>query len=395
MSHEAPSILKQLKLSFLGIGITIGLVFPFYASFFVDWKPGMLLWFCTGSVVAGIITGVVNYKLLEWRLISKLRQLAVASERMRNGDLREGCGVRSHDTVGEIMESFDTMTGSLRETIRDMAVSAHKVDGTATEIGSAMALLDSNMAEHRTNSHEIIQVIRGMADSADSILKLADESGKSASSADELVRGGVDFVTSVEQAISVLDASSVKISANATSLESSAKEVQSAIADIRAIAQQTNLLALNAAIEAARAGEQGRGFAVVADEVRKLSDQAAQATERIDKVLKRVSEDVASTVSLSDENIGAVQAGLEASRRSSETFMKIEQTTSIMKRAVDAVREAADDQQMLVGLVQARIKDNEVHTENVAKYTASCVSDAKRMAESARSLNEATKKFTV
>ncbi len=395
MNHGGSSILNQLKFSFLGFGLSMGLVFPFYASFFVDWKDGMLVWFTIGCIIAGITIGIVNHKLLEWLLIRKLRLIAIASDRIRKGDLREGCGVHSRDTVGEITEGFDAMTTGLRETIRDIAQSASLVDTTAKEIGTAMASMDNNMVEHRTNATEILKVVNGLAGAADSILGLAAEAGQSASSADELVHNGFTHVKATEQAISALDAASVKISANASSLENSAKEVEKAISDIRAIAEQTNLLALNAAIEAARAGEQGRGFAVVADEVRKLSEQAAQATKHIDNVLKQVSKDVASTVLLSTENAGAVQAGLEASKQSSETFVQIEQATTAMKRSVEAVHDAADDQQMLVGLVRSRIAENEKHTEEVATYTSACVTEAGRMVDAARVLNNTTTKFVV
>jgi len=395
MSQAAPSILNQLKISFLGFGLSMGLVFPFYANFFVTWKEGMLVWFCLGCLVAGTTIGIINHKLLEVLLVRKLRQIAVASERMRKGDLREGCGVRSHDTVGEITEGFDAMASGLRETIRDMANSASLVDTTAKEIGTAMASMDNDMVEHRTNAGEILKVVNGLSDAADSILSLSGEAGKVASSAEDLVRSGFTHVVATEQAISLLDGASIKISANADSLNTSAKEVETAIAVIRAIADQTNLLALNAAIEAARAGEQGRGFAVVADEVRKLSEQAAQATKRIDDVLKQVSRDVASTVALSNENAGAVKAGLEASKQSSETFVQIEQATSAMKRSVDAVHDAADDQQMLVGIVRSRIADNEAHTQSVATHTASCVTKAQQMVEAASNLSNTTKKFIV
>jgi methyl-accepting chemotaxis protein len=328
-------------------------------------------------------------------LLSKLRQVAMAADRIRKGDLREGCGVRSRDTIGEITEGFDAMTMSLRETIKDISSAANVVDNSAREIGETMSSLDGNMAEHRSNSREIIHVVNGLSDASDSILTLSSEAGEGASSVDSLVQLGVTHVKASEQAISVLDTASKKISANATSLQTSAKEVEAAIADIRAIADQTNLLALNAAIEAARAGEQGRGFAVVADEVRKLSEQAAQATRRIDSVLKRVSQDVASTVELSNENAGAVREGLEASRLSSEIFVQIEQSTSAMRHSVDAVREAADDQQTLVGIVRTRIAENEVRTDDVAQYTASCLSDVQQMVQTAHDLNDITKKFVV
>ena len=371
----------------------MGLVFPFYANFFVVWKEGMLLWFCVGCVVAGITIGIINHKLLEWLLIRKLHLVAVAAERIRKGDLHQGCGVRSSDTVGEITEGFDAMVNSLRTTLHDMAESANSVDMAAREIGSSMQSLGTNMDEYRLDEHEISKVIQGMADAANSILSLSDAAGNSAKSADELVRNGVTQVTATEKAISVLDEASRKISANATSLQVSSKEVETAVSSIRAISEQTNLLALNAAIEAARAGEQGRGFAVVADEVRKLSEQAAQATKRIDTVLKRVNIDVASTVSISEENANAVRDGLQASKSSSEIFVQIEEATAAMQNSVGAVREAADDQQMLVGIVLSRIAENHTRTDGVAELTSHCIEEAEHMVEAARGLNETTQKF--
>lgn len=389
------SILKQLQLSFLGFGLLMGLVFPLYANFFVSWKEGMLFWFCLGCIVAGITIGIVNHKLLEWLLISKLRQVAVAAERIRNGNLREGCGVRSADTIGEITEGFDGMATSLRNTLGEISQSANAVDRTAREIGASMQTLGSNMGKYGQNSHEITQVVNGMADAATSILDLADKARNSASAADELVRHGVAQVQATEQAIAVLDEASRKISANAASLERSAQEVETAVSAIRTIADQTNLLALNAAIEAARAGEQGRGFAVVADEVRKLSEQATQATMRIDKVLKQIGVDVASTVGVSAENAQAVSAGLQASRSSSQTFIQIEQATGEMKHSVEAVREAADDQHMLVGLTLSRITENQAHIDSATDMATRCIGEAERMASAAHALNQVTGKFSV
>ena len=371
----------------------MGLVFPFYANFFVVWKEGMLLWFCVGCVVAGITIGIINHKLLEWLLIRKLHQVAVAAERIRKGDLHEGCGIRSSDMVGEVTEGFDAMVKSLRETLHEVAQSADSVDMAARDIGSSMQSLGNNMDEYRTDAHEIGKVIHGMADAANSILALSDAAGNSATSADELVRNGVSQVNATEKAISVLDEASRKISANATSLQASSKEVETAVSSIRAISEQTNLLALNAAIEAARAGEQGRGFAVVADEVRKLSEQAAQATKRIDTVLKRVNVDVASTVNISEENANAVRDGLQASKASSEIFVQIEQATAAMQSSVGAVREAADDQQMLVGIVLSRIEENHTRTDGVAELTAHCIREAEQMVDAARALNQTTKRF--
>lgn len=395
MSDKTPSILRQIRFSFLGFGLSMGLVFPVYANFFVNWKEGMFLWFFLGCIVAGITIGIANLKLLEWLLVRKLRQVALAAERIRKGDLRNGCGIRSADTVGEITQGFDAMTISLRETLNGVAHSANSVDATAREIGASMQSLGGNMDEYRQNAQEIVKVINGMADAANSILSLSDNAGNTASSADQLVRNGVTQVITTEKVISVLDEASKKISANANRLAISAKEVEAAVTAIRAIADQTNLLALNAAIEAARAGEQGRGFAVVADEVRKLSEQAAHATTQIDSVLKRVSSDVASTVSISEENATAVLDGLHAAKSSSEIFAQIEKATVEMKSSVDAVRGAAADQQTLVGIVLTHMSDSQLRTESVADLTKLCVDEVDRMIDAAKRLNETTNKFVL
>ena len=287
------------------------------------------------------------------------------------------------------------MANGLRSTLREVSQSADAVDASSREICTSMQALGNSMVEFRQNSHEIINVINGMADAAKSILELSDAAGNSASSADNLVKNGVSEVKATEHAISVLDDASRKISANAESLKSSSKEVETAVSVIRAIAEQTNLLALNAAIEAARAGEQGRGFAVVADEVRKLSEQAAQATARIDEVLKHVNANVASTVAISEENAIAVRDGLKASKSSSEIFAQIDQATSAMKNSVDAVREAADDQQMLVGIVLNRIEENQTRTDTAAEYTKTSINDSARMVEAAKALSDTTKNFIV
>lgn len=395
MPKSSTSILRRLRYAFLGFGLAMGLVFPFYASFFVEWKPGMLLWFCVGCIMAGITIGIVNYRLLEWLLIGKLRRVALAAARIRGGDLREGCGVRSADTVGEITEGFDAMASGLRGTVLGIANSVGSVDEAAREIGSSMQSLVDNLEEYRKNEQEVVHVIDGMADAVNSILSLSETASQHVTSTVDLVRDGVTHLEASEQAISKLDEAGHKISANAASLDSSAREVESAVSAIRDISDQTNLLALNAAIEAARAGEQGRGFAVVADEVRKLSDQARQATMRIDTVLKQVSADVASTVSISEENAEAVRAGLEFSQSSSDIFHKIEHAATGVKHAVGAVREAADDQQMLVDVVLARINENQSRADTTADLAKSCVNDGARIKSAASELSEATGQFTV
>jgi methyl-accepting chemotaxis protein len=98
----APSILRQVLVSFLGFGILVACLFPFYAHFFVEWKPGMLPWFVLGCFVAGIVIGIANYWVMNLVLVSRLRRISKVASSIAGKDLSFSCAMRSNDTVGEI-----------------------------------------------------------------------------------------------------------------------------------------------------------------------------------------------------------------------------------------------------------------------------------------------------
>ena len=105
-----PSILGRLRLSFIGFGVTIALIFPFYAQFFVEWKPGMLGWFVFGCLVAGVSIGVFAYVIMNIVLLSKLQNMAAMAEQVGAGDLTAQCNLVSSDLIGAIADSFRAMT---------------------------------------------------------------------------------------------------------------------------------------------------------------------------------------------------------------------------------------------------------------------------------------------
>jgi len=105
-----PSILRNLLFSFLGFGVAVAAVFPFYADFFVEWKPGMLVWFVFGCLVAGVVIGIVNYWLLNVILLNKLRRISEVATSISNKDLSFSCSMESADTIGEIIDSFNGMS---------------------------------------------------------------------------------------------------------------------------------------------------------------------------------------------------------------------------------------------------------------------------------------------
>ncbi len=126
-STNGPSILRRLFLSFMAFGLTMGVIFPIYAHFFVEWKPGMHGWFVIGAIMAGIMVGLVNYWLLKVILLSKLRRIAEISDQVSQKDLSHTCTMISRDMLGEIISSINRMTANLREVVGHLQENAHHI----------------------------------------------------------------------------------------------------------------------------------------------------------------------------------------------------------------------------------------------------------------------------
>ena len=121
------SILRTILFAFLGFGIAMGVIFPFYAGIFVEFKEGMYSWFVIGCLVAGIIMGVFNYYLLNFLLINKLKEIAQVATSISNNDLSFSCNIQSNDVIGEIINSFNKMAETLRKVIGEIQNSSEQM----------------------------------------------------------------------------------------------------------------------------------------------------------------------------------------------------------------------------------------------------------------------------
>lgn len=119
-----PSILRNLFISFLLFGLAMGLIFPLYAEFFVDWKPGMKIWFAIGCVVAGLSIGVANYVVCKVVLLKRLARISEVAQAISRNDITHQCSMQSHDLIGTIVNSFNRMAENLRSMIGQIGQSA-------------------------------------------------------------------------------------------------------------------------------------------------------------------------------------------------------------------------------------------------------------------------------
>lgn len=283
-----PSILRNLLIAFLAFGIAMGLIFPFYANFFVEWKDGMKIWFVLGCIVAGLSIGIANYYLCKIILLKKLQRISQVSMAISHGDLSLRCAIQSHDLIGEIIGSFNLMAENLRTMIAQIGESANILESDISQLSNAFSQTQNGMLSQEEQTLKVDLAVDELEKDAQDISEKANEAREMSENVRNQASESTIIVTETIGSITALSNNVEKTTDVIQLLEEKSNEIGVVIDVIRDIAEQTNLLALNAAIEAARAGEQGRGFAVVADEVRTLATRTQESTLQIESIINEL-----------------------------------------------------------------------------------------------------------
>jgi len=387
------SILRKLLISFLTFGILVAAVFPFYADFFVEWKPGMLPWFVVGCLVAGLVIGVMNYWLLNVILLTKLRRISEVSHAISRKDLTFSCSMQSADTIGEIIASFNAMTRTLRELIGETASMSSNVLDASGEINRVMGHIRDNVGAQATRAGEIGSSIEHLSATVTEIAERSDNAAGRAREAGEHASQGRRVVDMTIQSMDRIDSTVSSAAQAVASLGASSERIGAIVAVIKEIAEQTNLLALNAAIEAARAGEQGRGFAVVADEVRKLAEKTTAATQEIGGMIASIQAETAQAVETIEAGKSEVVGGVGQAREAGEALQKIVSQVEGLSHMVQDIAQAAQAQRRDVLAVQDNIARIGSLIEDTVQSVGEGTDKADALGDQATSLDAAVKQF--
>ncbi|WP_133484599.1 methyl-accepting chemotaxis protein [Halothiobacillus neapolitanus] len=287
--------MRRLKWSFIAMGFGMGAIFPVFASFFVNFREGMLSWFVLGCVVAGITVGFVNYWVAQVVLLRQLSKMAILAGLVRQGDLTSKCALKSDDAIGEISDSFNGMIDTLHRQIGDINHGSASMQEAANSLDRRIGQVMTEQNRVQSQRDRVLVEVSRLAESGSELRSALQRVGQQAvamQSRSEQSQGQISrSVDSIHSALARVDTATRHIH----SLVSAKEEIESMTRTISSVADQTNLLALNAAIEAARAGEHGRGFAVVAEEVRALALRSQDATVQISAVMERLTREVSQT----------------------------------------------------------------------------------------------------
>lgn len=357
------SLLRRLLYAFLTFGILMGLVFPLYARFFVDWKPGMQGWFVLGCIVAGVSIGLFNYWLVRRLLLRKMQEIAQVAEAVSRYDISCECSLQSQDLLGEITGSVNQMIQNLRQLLGQIQTGSDELSGAVTvmnEHGHKAHVRITRQQECSLNARGALDALSGQMHQA---LEQCQQVVAAASEAEHQAQAGRNIIQGTLTGLSRL-ADEVELAGEAVQLlENQTEQIGQVLEVIGSIAEQTNLLALNAAIEAARAGESGRGFAVVADEVRQLASRTQVATGDIREQIVCLQQEARQAAQRMEAGRSQARAGVVAAGEAGAALDGIVGTVETLSAAAQGLVEASRRQEGQMQELDAQLLVMAEHTD--------------------------------
>jgi methyl-accepting chemotaxis protein len=372
MVAGAPIVYKNRTLGSAYVGVSLA---PIMAGINAQIIVSLLINFLI--VAAGIAIVVVVAR----SLIGDLNAIRASID---NADLNSRFASGRLDEVGQMQNSFDRFVASIRETLLQVSESATAVASASAEISSSTEEMAAGAHEQTAQATEVAGAVIQMAATIGTNTKNAATAADTAKRAKAAAEQGGTVVNETVSGMKSIAEVVRQSASTVSSLGASSNQIGEIISVIDDIADQTNLLALNAAIEAARAGEQGRGFAVVADEVRRLAEKTATATKEIAAMIERIQADTKGAVRTMEEATKEVDQGIALADRAGASLREI---VDISQHLTDMVTHIASASEQQAGSSQMISKSVEAIT-SVTQQTAAGTQEIARTAEDLNRLTE-------
>ncbi|NQZ80918.1 MAG: methyl-accepting chemotaxis protein [Colwellia sp.] len=339
------------------------------------------LWLLALLLVA--VTLVTSYLLVA--IYSSLRNnvsyINRAAEYLGNGDFTHQLQIDSKDELGDIANSFAQMQSKIHRLLMGFSNDVDQLRSSASDIHQLTNDMEASLSKQQENTHNVAKAIAQVSSSVQVIADNTSGARALTEQASQHVALGQEIISDTAKAIQDISEEVNTSSVVINSLAEHSTEIGQFVNVIREIADQTNLLALNAAIEAARAGEQGRGFAVVADEVRTLASRTQDSTAEIQRIIEQLQSGANQSVEAMKQGVAKAEHGVEKTEEVARTFSEVTQNVEEIVNATIQIAAAVEQQStMVVG-----IDDN---TVNIANDADQVMQAAKNAAGAGQNLSE-------
>ncbi|NJD06828.1 MAG: DUF3365 domain-containing protein [Methylococcaceae bacterium] len=291
-----------------------------------------VLWFGLFAFISFLIIAAVVYNVTNAFLVKPLTEIVLHLQAIGGGDLTGRLRAEGRSELAWLASSFNSFIKKIQSIIKELRDHGDKVSVASDQLNAIVRQTEEGAQRQQTETEEVARAMSEMADSVQDVARSAAKAAETTRDAGERARGGQQVVEKTVDAITQLAAEVERAAGVIHELENDSDSIGKILQVIKGIADQTNLLALNAAIEAARAGEQGRGFAVVADEVRSLSARTQQATVEIQRTIEQLQEKSRQAVAVMQDSRNRAQDGV---RQASMAGQALEDITLMIATITD------------------------------------------------------------
>lgn len=392
---------KKMYLAFAAAGLVIGLVFPPVASFFVEWKPGMLPWFfalciAAGEVMALTAAVVVRTTLMQTLIDQQLQEKEARQSLQRAlrtygrfaadlaaGNLASRLGEKVFEFEEEEVVALGQQLDATAKSLHDMSL---EIAGATKELTAAGNELLTTSAQQATGASEQAAAVAQITTTVEEVRQTAEQAAERAQavigtteSAQHAYDDGLAAVEATIESMTELRDRVQSIAHNILSLSERNQRIGEIVESVSELAEQSNLLAINASIEAAKAGESGRGFAVVAGEVRSLAEQSKQATRQVRTIVAEIQGATNSAVMVTEEGSKQAQAGVKLARKTADNLGDLQ---GIIEESIQSARQiAALSRQQSLGIdqVSEAMRSIQQATRDAEQATRSTETSARKL----------------
>jgi methyl-accepting chemotaxis protein len=333
------------------------------------------------STLLALLVGIIAALVITRQITRPIQETLAVVERIASGDLSHNIQVTRRDELGVLQQGIQRMGTTLRELISGIRDGVTQIANAAEELSAVTEQTSAGVNSQKIETDQVATAMHEMTATVQEVARNAEQASRAAADADGQARAGDKVVAEAIAQIERLAAEVARSTDAMTHLQQESNKIGSVMDVIKAVAEQTNLLALNAAIEAARAGEAGRGFAVVADEVRGLAQRTQKSTEEIEGLVAGLQNGTQQVAAVMNNSRSLTDSSVELTRKAGVSLENITRTVSNIQSMNQQIAAAAEEQ----SAVAEEISRSIINVRDVSEQTATASDEtAKSSVELAR-----------